>query len=116
MAMTGLGVDSEEELPKPKKGKVVKKGKRVRKVNIAWEDEDAEDEEPLRNFMVYLDIKGPKVAAAGGSCSQAAPPLTVKCGPFFHKMNESFASIVKTCTSDVQLQSQKASDGARSAA
>ena len=48
MAVTGLEVDSEEELPKPKKGKGVKEGKRVRKVNFDWEDEDAEDKEPLR--------------------------------------------------------------------
>ena len=46
---------------------------------------------------MYLNIKGPKVAAAGGSRSKLAPPpLTIKRGPFFHETNQSFAAFKKS--------------------
>ena len=100
--MAGLGgEDSEEGAPKKKK-KVKKpaakeKGTKAKKTVELWDDSEDEDDDPPKKFTVYLDIEGPKVAAAGGSHSKSAPPpLTIKRGPFFHETNQSFAAFKKS--------------------
>lgn len=98
--MAGVGGENSEEGAPKKKKRVQKpavKGTRAKKAIDLWEDGEDEDEDPPKKFTVYLDIEGPKVAAAGGSRSKSAPPpLTIKRGPFFHETNQSFAAFKKS--------------------
>ena len=102
--MAGVGGEDSEEGASKKKKRAKKsaakeKGTKAKKMIELWDEgeDDDDDDDPPKKFTVYLDIKGPKVATAGGSHSKLAPPpLTIKRSLFFHETNQSFTAFKKS--------------------